>query len=245
MNATKAAKRVKAPITASIIVPTYNEEKNIATCLHAIASQDFSECFEVIASDGYSTDATVRKARALGAHVVFERKRTIAAGRQKGALAARGEFLVFTDADSAAEKNWLSELLKPFRDERVVCVFGPVRLREGNWWQNALCAVYNAWLRVSLALGLPSGAGMNLGARAQAFKKIGGFRVDLATGEDIELQKRLQRVGRIVFAPRAVVFTSTRRLRKWGFPRFFLFHARNWLRLHFSGAPSRKYERIR
>src|SRR5664280_1772613 len=53
-------------------------------------------------------------------------KRRFGAGwaRNTGAEIARGDVLVFLDDDAWAEPNWLSRLLKPFRESRTVAVGG-------------------------------------------------------------------------------------------------------------------------
>jgi len=234
-------------IRASIIIPTFNEEKNVAACLAALSNQSVPRGgYELIVSDGYSTDKTVSIAGKAGARVVFEKKQTISAGRQKGAEAARGEILVFTDADTRFGKNWLGELLKPLADGRVACAYGALMPLEEKPVYSLLCRFFlDPYFRLTAALGLPSGAGSNMAVRARAFKKTGGFDRDLVTGEDIELQKRLKKFGKIVFAPNAVARVSFRRVEKWGWPRFFLFHASNFLKTHFLGTPAREYERVR
>lgn len=231
---------------ASVIVPTLNEEKTISACLASLRDQDFRGSFEVIVSDGHSTDKTVSIARKLVGKVVFEDKHIIAAGRQAGAKAARGRVLAFTDADAFLPRNWLSELLKPFGNGEVASVHGNVLLSDASFAENALCkAFFQPYFWVSNALGFPSGAGSNFAVSREAFKKVGGFDVSLVTGEDIDLQKRVRSVGKTVFTPRAMAFVSARRVRKWGYPRFLAFHSRNWFRIHLLGSPKEEYERVR
>lgn len=233
----------------SVVVPTLNEEKHVASCLESIREsvKVLGKPCEIIVADGGSTDKTVKEAKKLCDKIVFERKHTIAAGRQKGAEAARGGFLVFTDADSVFDRNWLKELLEPFEDGKVSGVFGAIQLKHASWWQNVLAKyVFSAYLWASNSMGFPSGAGANLAARTDSFEKVKGFNEELVTGEDLDLQRRLKRVGRIIFAHKAVAFVSARRLRKWGLPYFLYFHARNWIRFHLLGKkPLGKYERIR
>src|SRR5580704_17436856 len=85
----------------SIIIPTLDEEKILASTLQTLAAT-LTLPHEVIVSDGGSSDRTVDLARQNGASVVVfsgPGRQTIAQGRNDGAEVARGDFLVFLDAD--------------------------------------------------------------------------------------------------------------------------------------------------
>lgn len=231
---------------ASVVIPALNEEKVIRACIESLNVQDYPHSFEVIIADGGSKDATRRIARSLGVRVVVERTRTIAAGRQKGALAAKGGLIAFSDADAVIPPNWLRELLAPFKDERVTGAFGSFSLFDGNLFDDFLCATFvPAYLWLSNAFGYPSGAGSCMACRASAFKESGGFNVKLVTAEDVDLQKKMRKLGRVAFVPKAKARVSARRIRKWGYLKFFAFHARNWFEAHFLGRAESHYERVR
>ncbi len=190
-------------------------------------AQKYAGHVELIVVDGRSKDNTVALAKKYANRVLVEPKPIIAAARQKGCMAAKGDVLVFSDADVVADENWLARLVEPFEDERVACTFGAIYLHDGTALDSLLSKhVFTFFLRASNALGFSSGAGSNMAVRASAFKKIGGFRL-VVTGEDVDLQSRLRPVGKIVFVPDAVVSTSARRIKKWGFWKFVGFHAKN------------------
>ncbi len=84
----------------SVIIPAYNEEKYLPRLLDSIevARSNYSggpEAVEVIVADNLSTDRTAEVAAARGARVVTVAKRRIAAARNGGGHAARGEILCF------------------------------------------------------------------------------------------------------------------------------------------------------
>src|SRR5690348_12423718 len=85
----------------SIIVPTFQEEGYIGQTLRQFCPELRERCgVELIVSDGGSTDATVNLARPLADLVIISGKeQTIAAGRNAGAAAARGEIIMFLNAD--------------------------------------------------------------------------------------------------------------------------------------------------
>ncbi|HTX44316.1 MAG TPA: glycosyltransferase, partial [Methanocella sp.] len=123
----------------SVIIPTYNEEKYIETCLRSLEGQDFSGNYEVIVSDGSSTDRTADIAGRFADRVIVERKDTIAYGRQVGSQAARYHVLAYTDADTFIPSDWLSNLASSLEDGRVVGAHGKLLPLDGNRLENDFC----------------------------------------------------------------------------------------------------------
>lgn len=216
-------------MNASVIVPTYNEEKSLSRCMASIRQQTFP-ADEVIVADGQSTDGTHELALELADKLVVEKKRTIAAGRQSGAMSAKGKWLVFADADAHYPKDWLLDLLRPFADPTVACTHGKLLLSESNPVEHYMAdRLLPKVFQTALRLGHPTGAGSNLAIRADVFREMGGFNTDLVTAEDVDLQKRALRFGRNVFVKDAVAYVSPRRIREWGYTRFVGFHFQNFV----------------
>ncbi len=230
----------------SIIVPTLNEEKVVGRCLRSLKKQSYEGRAEVIVADGRSADRTREIARKNGARVVVEKKRSAAAERQRGAKAARGEILVFCDADAVYDRNWLKELLAPFKEKEVVVTHGRILIDDGTHLENLLAeGGLNPLMRLSNWLGLPNGAGSSLAMRRDVFKKTGGFDPKMETGEDIYIQRKALKYGKSVFCPDSVVFVSPRRLRKWGYRKLVGFHLENWFKTQFLNSHNQEYERVR
>lgn len=216
-------------MNVSVIVPTYNEETSLARCIASIRNQSFA-ADEVIVADGQSQDGTLELAYDLADKVVVEKKRTISAGRQAGALAAQGKWLVFADADARYPQDWLLDLLRPFADKNVACTHGKILLAESTRVEHFMAdRVMPKVFQAALTLGHPTGAGSNLAIRADVFHHIGGFNTDLVTAEDVDLQKRALSHGKNVFVKDAVAYVSPRRIREWGYTRFLGFHFQNWV----------------
>src|SRR5262249_59692752 len=104
----------------SIIIPAFNEEKLLPSCLEHVftavranASPDWTS--EVIVVDNNSTDRTAAIAHAAGATVVFEPVNQISRARNAGARVAQGDWFLFVDADSALHPATLAELLRHIR----------------------------------------------------------------------------------------------------------------------------------
>src|SRR5687768_12884150 len=86
----------------SFIVPAHNEQACLGRTLQAIhdSARAVAQRYEIIVADDASTDATAQIARQHDATVVTVKHRQIAATRNSGARAARGERFFFIDADT-------------------------------------------------------------------------------------------------------------------------------------------------
>ncbi len=91
----------------SIIIPTYNEEEYLPYLLRSIEAQSYTD-FEVIVADNGSTDTTAKLATDSGARVVSGGNP--AEGRNSGAAAAKGENLLFLDADVILPDPWFLQM---------------------------------------------------------------------------------------------------------------------------------------
>lgn len=185
----------------SIIVPTLNEEAQIASTLKAL--QALSGDKEIIVADGGSEDRTVEIATDLGVRVVScERGR----GRQirTAALEANGAVLWFVHADTRPESGALESILASLRDNAVAggnfsLVF------EGEHYsarQMTLIYPYLRWLGLSYG-----DAGIFI--RLSVYEAIGGC-LPYPLFEDLDLIRRMKRHGRFVHLS-ARIFTSARR----------------------------------
>src|SRR3989344_4462300 len=92
----------------SIIIPTFNEEKYLPKLLNCIKNQTYKD-YEIIIADANSKDKTKAIAKKYGCKTV--RGGLPAVGRNNGAKAAKGDILLFLDADSLIEKDFLKNCL--------------------------------------------------------------------------------------------------------------------------------------
>lgn len=230
----------------SVIIPTLNEEKNILKTLRAIKAQKFKGVVEIIVADGGSEDKTTVLARRYADKIVTEHTKTIAAGRQAGADVAEGEILIYTDADAVPQKDWLQKIVDAFDKKEVVAAYGWIVPLHGNKIEVfilkylALIVAY-----FSSIIGWDYLAGSNMAIRKTAFEKVGGMNIHLTTAEDIDIIKRVRKIGKVVFVPGAIVKYSMRRIRNWGYRKYFLFHTRNYFMSHLFNKSEKKYEPIR
>lgn len=201
-------------LNISIIVPTYNEEKLIAGTLRQI--RDVAGNTELIVSDGHSKDNTVRIAKKYADKVIFEKGKTIASGRNLGAEEAKGDILLFVDADTHLNREFWQGMLHSFKDPRVVCVGSSVMPKNIGVLEKIYFGMLNAIVFLSVALGRPSIAGSCVAYRKQAFWNERGFDEERAASEDMDLSARIAYQGKVVFLKNVTVYTSRRRLKQLG-----------------------------
>ena len=89
---------------ASIVIPVWNEEKNIARTLSSLAAQKTDYSFEVIVVNNNSTDGTQAVLDRCGVQSFFEPRQGIPWARQAGLEEARGKYILCADGDSVPRK---------------------------------------------------------------------------------------------------------------------------------------------
>ena len=202
----------------SVILPVKNEEEKIAQCLDAVFSQTIKP-FEVIVVDGHSMDKTVEKAKKFSVKIFYEEYHTRAGACQIGVGNAKGEYVAFTDADCIPERNWLENLIKEF-DEGIVGVGGVIKnIGEGLWEKSVNLAMGTFLGSANSVQGrffkdkryVKSISGCNSMYRRKDILKVGGFDVGLSTAEDTELNRKLLRVGKLLYTPNAIILHNHKR----------------------------------
>lgn len=199
----------------SVIIPTLNEEKYIESTLKALKNQDYEGKYEIIVADEMSKDKTVEIAKKYADKVVKVKRKGTSVGRNEGAKAARGEILLFIDADTAFLFNGLTEIAKAFK-KGVVGVTCPVIPLSAKSRDFAIFWIYNQFAKASLKTNKPQIAGGCCAYRKEAFEKVGGFDEKLKFGEDYDLSERISRLGKLVFIESTFALTSPRRMEAWG-----------------------------
>jgi|GEM_PF-1126060 glycosyltransferase involved in cell wall biosynthesis len=200
----------------SVVIPAFNEAKFIRRTLGSLAKQTYRN-FELIVVDNASTDDTAKIAAELGAKVILESIRGVAAARQAGFAAARGEIIATTDADTLLPKNWLKQIVSKFESDPDLAGFGGLyRLHSGSLSAKLAFPdiAYLFWLLDRGVRGGWSLAGANMAVRKTAFEKVGGFNTSLKIMEDCDLSQRLRQTGKVLFDRNFLVSTSGRRYRK-------------------------------
>lgn len=178
----------------SVVIPTFNEERHIRSCLRSILSQHTRVSFEVIVVDS-STDATPQIVQAEFPHVRLIRRdqRTFPAeARNLGVEQSRGQVVAFVDADCRADDSWIEAIVAAHR-QPYLAVGGSVSLVRPYTVAGA------ALFAIEFSEYLPSGSprearwlpSCNLSVKREAFNRYGGFPVTMEASEDIIFTRHL------------------------------------------------------
>ncbi len=209
----------------SVIIPAYNEEEYLPRLLDSIevARSNYAgdrDMIEVIVADNDSTDATAKVGSARGARVVHVAKRRIAAARNGGGRAARGEILCFIDADSALHPQTFNEVDKAMSTGRFVAGTTSVRLERMSF---GLLITYCLVMPMVWLTTLDTGV---VFCRREDFNAIEGYDESRLYGEDVLLLLALRRLGRakgqrLTRLPRVKALGCTRKFDQFGEWHYF------------------------
>lgn len=195
----------------SVIVPVYNGARTLPACLQALQNQTFpAGQYEIIVVDDGSTDGTAAVANGFGVRVVSQPNAGPAAARNRGAAEARGELLLFTDADCAPAPDWIACMVAPFSAPDVVGVKGTYRTVQRELVARFVQAEYeDRYERMRKLERIDFIDTYSAGYRREVFLAAGGFDTSFPTAsvEDQEFSFRLAEAGhRLLFAPEAAVY---------------------------------------
>jgi Glycosyltransferases, probably involved in cell wall biogenesis len=216
----------------SVVVVTYNEEKNIEDCIMSLLKLDYpKEKHEIVVIDGKSQDRTgtiVLKYVNRDNRVRFfeNPKRTIASNRNVGISKARFEYIAFTDADCTVPRDWLLTLVNAYNTEKERTKLGAVGggnilVGNPNSFSEAVGLAMNSYLS---SLGTVQGkiyeqskrvdslACLNVLYSKSVLEDAGGFSEALANmTEDYELNYRIRQRGyKLLYIPNANVYHKSR-----------------------------------
>jgi len=211
----------------SVVIPTLNEEKYLPKTLESIKNQTFKN-YELIISDGGSTDKTVEIAKKYGAKVIIKHNSNVCEARDVGLRQALGEIFVGSDADTIYPKNHLELIHNEFqKDNKVVAVTGKAMIYDGPTWAKIMWKITYFILDLTARLTgyVIYAPALNLAYKRNVFLKIGGYNTKLDFGGDeLDVLARLRKVGKVIYNHDLYPQTSGRRF-KVGFFIFFFKHA--------------------
>ena len=207
------------PMRLSVIVPAFNSTRELPESLAVlIASVKPDE--EILVVDDASTDATAAIAAAMGTRVLrLARNSGPAAARNHGARNARGNVLLFVDADVVVAPDAIDRIRTTLvREPALAAVFGSY---DANPRAPGLVSRYRNLLHHFIHQQANHDAftfWAGLGAVRQAtFFEVGGFNADhfpRPSIEDIELGYRLRQAGHRIQLDPAILGTH---LKAWSF----------------------------
>ena len=249
-----SVRKSERKIKLSVVIPVYREEKILEKHLKKFNDELKKKYnFEIIVSDGGSTDKTIEIAEKFADKVTVHRenrRQTIAEGRNRGADIAEGSVLVFINADtipadidkffktiiSWAESNSYTAMacyVSGFPDEEI--------LKDKIFY-----TLHNSYVHFLNLLGIGMGRGECQVVRKNDFFGVGGYNDSIVAGEDFDLYRRLTKNGKIKFERDLKVYESPRRFRKYGYLRTIFYWMLNSITvMFFNRSVSKEWEAVR
>lgn len=171
----------------SVIIPTYNSQKNIRSCLESIKKQTYKR-IEILVVDRHSTDETVQIARKLKAKV-FPLKSERSEAKNYAARMAGGEFLFFIDSDMMLTSKVVEECVNNCLLEGLDGIIVPEKCVGQGLLGESLETEKNSVCNSTKFIQIPRFV------KKKNFLTVGGYDEKLVCGEDFEFFQRYQNCG--------------------------------------------------
>ncbi len=213
---------------ASVIVTVYNEENTITRFLESVNKQT-EVPDEVVIVDGSSKDSTVKKINEfINRHKKLNIRLVVKAGnrsvgRNTAIKNARNEIIAISDSGNILDRDWLKNIVKPFKNKKTDVVAGYYKGEAKNIFQRCLIPYVLVMPdKVNKDNFLPATRSMAI--KKSVWKRSGGFNEKLSHNEDYEFANRLKAKGaNIVFEQTAIANWIPRQNLKQAFIMFFRF----------------------
>jgi len=210
----------------SFVIPAYNEEAYLPACLESILPQIKGlEGIEIIVVNNASSDRTREVALTFpGVRVVDETRKGLTFARQAGFAASTGELIANVDSDSRLTPGWVEHVLAEFEAQpKLVALSGPFVYYDLPPNQRFSVKIFYLIAYLIYLLNkyvLRAGSmvqGGNFVLKRTALEQIGGFNTAISFyGEDTDIARRMNRVGKVEFSLKLKMFSSARRLKSEG-----------------------------
>ena len=222
----------KKPLTISVLIPSYNEEKSIAACIDSCLNQS-RPVDEIIIIDDGSTDTTPEILSSYGAKITNIRLKKNTGNKsiaqEIGLSYVKTDVFIATDADTILDRDFVKFVEEDFNsDSKIVAVAGYIRSLKHNWLTACRELDYVigqdfhkvAQEYIGSLLVIPGCAGA---FKAQVFKEHITFDHDTLT-EDLDFTYKFNKKElKIYFDKRAIVHTQdpatigvyAKQMRRW------------------------------
>lgn len=202
----------------SIIIPTLNEEDYLSLLLESIKKQKIED-LEIIVADAGSQDRTLEIARNFGCKIT--KGGLPAQGRNEGVKFAKGDLLLFLDADTSLPENSLKTLLKEFRVRNLDVASCGLKPFGKSKILNLLYHLFYNLPILLLEKISPHGAGLIL-IKKKLHLEIGGFDEEIKIAEDHSYVRKAAKKGKFGILRSKKIFYSQRRFQEEGWVKTYL-----------------------
>jgi len=181
----------------SLICPIYNERGSVESLIKSMLAQT-KKPDEIIFVDSFSKDGTaeiIKKYSKKNKEIkLIQKKSNISEARNIAIKNAKYEIIAATDASSKLDKEWLKNIIEPFKDKSIDVVSGGYKAISKGGIEDYLAMLtvkpMEEWDEKTF---LPSSR--SIAFRKKAWKAVGGYPKNLYTGEDTLFDLKLKEKG--------------------------------------------------
>lgn len=234
-NLFPARKQTKQPFI-SIVIPAHNEAELLPGTLNALKQQNYRH-FETIVVTNGCTDGTADAVRGKCDHLFELEERGLGPARNLGAEKARGNLLLFLDADTILEPNALQIIARKFKRHHSAGTLKGVPDNDKASYKT----IYFLKNFVHKSHAHHGSSGVIL-CWKDHFDAVCGFDNELYLRENSDLMKKLRQFGSYTYISSTPAITSMRRYEKTGTSEMVLLWLKVWVLSNFSDIRNQTYE---
>ena len=200
----------------SVLFPAHNEEAIIRDTIKALREAKYPRIKQIIVIDDGSTDKTgeiLDELSSMDPNMLIIKTNHLgkANALNRGLKSAEGDIIVTLDADSKVDVNALTDITRPFADEKVGAVSGIIRgIVNRNiltWFQDFEYVLSSGWRyalnNINSTYIFPGFAAY----RRKALASVGGFKQD-TLAEDFDIGVRLRKKDYRLVMSNAIIYTK-------------------------------------
>lgn len=178
----------------SVIIPVYNEEKALPSCLTSLKNQTQKDVEIIVVDDG-SADETKQKAKEFAVKILEQEHKGPGSARNLGAKNAKGEILVFVDADMTFDKNFIKELTKPITNNKSIGTFSKEEMvsNSNKLWSICWNINRNVPKERMLPTNYPDTSPVFRAILKKEFASVDGFELSGDYTDDWSLSEKLNK----------------------------------------------------
>lgn len=196
----------------SVVIPTLNEIRYLPRLLNSLRNQTYQPS-EILIVDANSTDGTAQLATKTATLVRSSRK-NIAFQRSVGADLARGEYIIFLDADCILPNTFFEMLTNKINVHQYQSMIPSYLPYPGNSSINAVFSFFNTLFFLG-QFAWPSGVGSCMIVKKTVWNQVAPFQQNILV-EDLEFINRVGKKTHFAMLPGLKVRVSDRRFREEG-----------------------------
>lgn len=192
----------------SIIIPVLNAQETIEKCIISLLNQNYPKnWYEIIVVDNNSTDKTSSILGQFKNKIIIKKeiKKGSYNARNTGIKNSKGNIILFTDSDCIANSNWISNIVKSFKNKNIKIVGGPIKAFKQETALQRYCSIFchtqEDYCKANLF------AASNMAVRKKDMQKTGLFEGFLKSGGDFFLCSNIiKNPSGIYYQPNAAVY---------------------------------------